>query len=510
MSEGRTGRADTPPAAELRAVEAIHGLGAVLRSRGYAAETITERLGIDASRGIRSDEVPVHLRRLHHCDALDDLIRLFLLNAPLTLEEAQAALAPVSIADLEHVGILGEEGSAVRSLLRMVPYRGMLFAYDVHQPGSLQQDSVLGWTASARTLASMTVRRPVESALDMGTGSGVQALLAAGHAERVVAVDVNPRALWLTTLNCHLNGISNVECRQGDLFQPVADERFDLIVTNPPFVISPAHDYLFRDAGYERDELSKAVVSGAAAALNEGGFAHVMCNWIVRLDEPWWEPVAAWVDGSGCDVLLLHYDTLDPIRYAAGWNEDAASDRDRFATILDSWLSYYDRHGIEAIAMGAVILRRRTSDEHWVVRSELAKGPSGWGGTQVERIFAAQDDRAWVEDDQALLSRAFLPVSGHRLDQVLTFHDGAYTAEDAAILLDDGLGVRNRVPPEALHVLLRMDGSLPLRQLVRETAEDTGLDPDALSARVVESVRDLFQLGFLESRHRVDLRAVAD
>ena len=59
-------------------------------------------------------------------------------------------------------------------------------------------------------------------------------MLAADHAEHVVAVDLNPRALWLTELNCRLNGIANVECRKGDLFEPVAGETFDLVVTNPP------------------------------------------------------------------------------------------------------------------------------------------------------------------------------------------------------------------------------------------------------------------------------------
>ncbi len=113
--------------------------------------------------------------------------------------------------------MLRREGSLVRALVRVAPHAGLLIAYDTHQPGSLRQDSVLGLTSSARTLASMTVRDPVGRALDLGTGCGVQALLAAGHAEQVAAVDLNPRALWLTDLNCRLNGVTNVDCRQGDL-----------------------------------------------------------------------------------------------------------------------------------------------------------------------------------------------------------------------------------------------------------------------------------------------------
>ena len=100
--------------------------------------------------------------------------------------------------------------------------------------------------------------------------------------------------------------------------------------------------------------------------------------------------------------------------------------------------------------------------------------------------------------ESSLLDLSFAPIDGHRLQQVLRFGDGAYTAEDAVILLDDGLGLRNRVPPQALHVLLRMDGSRSLRDLVLETSEETGLDVEALAASAVECVSELFELGFLE------------
>ena len=263
-------------------MDALPQLRSALDSAGYSAEAIAQRLGLDTTLLIRREQVPVHLRRLRHADALDALIGFFLLQSPLSVQEAEAVLAPARLADLEKIGVLRREGPAVRALLRLMPHAGLVIAHDTHQPGSLQQDSVLGLTSSARTLASMTVRDPVGRALDLGTGCGVQALLAAGHAEQVVAVDLNPRALWLTDLNCRLNGVTNVDCRQGDLFEPVAGETFDLVVTNPPFVISPSGDYLFRDSPLEEDGLSRAAVTGAAAILAEGGLAHVMCNWIVR------------------------------------------------------------------------------------------------------------------------------------------------------------------------------------------------------------------------------------
>jgi methylase of polypeptide subunit release factors len=124
------------------------------------------------------------------------------------------------------------------------------------------------------------VRRPVRSALDVGTGCGVQALLAARHAARVVGVDLNPRALVLGELGARLNRVANVTWRAGSLFEPVRAERFDLIVANPPFVISPEEGSLYRDSPAPADEISQRVVSEAGHLLEEGGFAHILCNWV--------------------------------------------------------------------------------------------------------------------------------------------------------------------------------------------------------------------------------------
>src|SRR5581483_8369941 len=93
-----------------------------------------------------------------------------------------------------------------------------------------------GWVGSfsptAYWLASLTPRRRVARALDVGTGNGAQALLAARHSGHVVATNVTERALAFTRTNAALNGIENVETRAGSLFEPVAGETFDLITCN--------------------------------------------------------------------------------------------------------------------------------------------------------------------------------------------------------------------------------------------------------------------------------------
>src|SRR5206468_2918889 len=110
---------------------------------------------------------------------------------------------------------------------------------DPTREGDLSADFVAAYTAASRLCDALTPRPQVNRALDVGTGSGVHALLAARHAREVVATDVNARALAFTELNAALNGVTNVECRFGSLFEPVAGETFDLITCNAPYVVSP-------------------------------------------------------------------------------------------------------------------------------------------------------------------------------------------------------------------------------------------------------------------------------
>ena len=111
------------------------------------------------------------------------------------------------------------------------------------RPGRpLHAEHVLGIGGATQTLIGATVRRPVGTALDLGTGSGVQALHLATHAGAVTATDLSERALRFAATTAALNG-QDWELLRGDLVAPVAGRRFDLVVSNPPFVVGPGHHH---------------------------------------------------------------------------------------------------------------------------------------------------------------------------------------------------------------------------------------------------------------------------
>ncbi len=458
-------------------------------------------MGISEEFSFRRPDVPLYLRRLPAEGKLSTLIRLFLLGVAVDLKEAAGCLKPLAVKRLEQMGLVERSALGVRSRVRILPYNGLLFAYDRHDdnPADFPPDYVIGVNPTSVTLASLTVRRPVTSALDLGTGCGVQALLAARHSDHVVAVDINPRALNFSAFNARLNGMSHVECRQGSMFEPVEGSRFDLIVCNPPYVISPDSQYQYRDSGLPSDAICREIVRRVPTYLNEGGFAHILCNWVRHRDEEWSARLEEWVDGNGCDAWLLHYKTEDPLTYAANWNRPLQFGNEAaYSTVLDHWLDYYRGLDIEAISSGAIILRRRSQGPTWVRADDLPSGSIGPCSDHIMQFFEAQDYLSHLKDEQALLNEAFRLVEHHRLDQSMKSRDGRFVMQEAVLRLEKGLKFHGNLDAYTIQLVSRCDGRRPLGDLIAELAQAMGLPLGELTSAIVAVVRNLFVLGFLE------------
>ncbi len=213
---------------------------------------------------------------------------------------------------------------------------------------------MLGVGGASTLLAQVTVRRPVGRALDIGTGSGVQALHLSTHAGAVTATDTNPRALRLAAMTAELNCI-DVELLAGSLMEPVAGREFDLIVSNPPFVISPRGHYTYRDGGLAGDALCAQLVGQLPGHLAEGGFGQLLVNWEHHAGRDWRDRVAGWLTGTGCDAWVIQREVQDPAEYVELWLADSG---DSDPALYDAWLADFEARGVEAVGFGIVTLRR--------------------------------------------------------------------------------------------------------------------------------------------------------
>ena len=470
-----------------------------LEAAGYTTDAIQERLG-SGRISFAAPEVAVHLRRLRAGERFSALVKLFFFGLTVPASETRTALGRPTIRRLCEADWLEAVGDGVRAALKLVPHGDLLVASDRDSGDAKPADWVAGVHPPSVTLAKLTVRRPVGSVLDVATGNGIQAMLASRHAEAVIAADINSRALAVAALNARLNRIRTIELRQGSFFEPVDGERFDLVTCNPPYVISPESRYAFRDSGLPGDTVSRDLVQQAPMFLNEGGFAHILVSWAHEVDDPW-SPLERWVDGSGCDSWLLHFGSDDPISHAGEWlGPLALEDPVRHEESLGEWLAYCDRLGIEAIAHGAVILRRRAGGRSWVRRDDVSLERLEQASDHVVRVFASQDYLEALPDERAMLDAAFRLAERHHLEQTLRYRGGEAESRGSVLTLDEGLGFRIAVDRHTERLLPLLDGRRPLREVLEQCSGELALDDEnraRFESAALPVVRRLVELGFV-------------
>jgi methylase of polypeptide subunit release factors len=480
------------PIVSVRERAQLAAVREVLDAALFTAEAVEAAVGEREELTLSPDRLPFYASSLNAEPPLRELVRLFVLGEALELCAAARAVAPVDSDVLVELRLASIERGHLRPLVHVVPFRDVIVVHDlVVQP--LAHDHVLGISPSSRVLASLALRHEVEAALDVGSGCGVHAARAARHSSRVVATDLNLRAVRLTALTACLSGVE-VDARVGDLLEPAGGSVFDLILANPPFVISPDRAHLFRDGGRPGDEISKATVEQAAARLREGGFAQIMANWISSPDD-WSARPRAWVADSGCDAWILRFDRREPSEYARRFLYPPGPLDPGYAEAVGRWLEYYRREGIEEISGGMVVLRRRRG-RSWVRADELSAVTSSMGD-QLLQLFAAVDEVEALPDPRALLHWHLGLLAEHRLDQTLLFRGGRYEAGPASLRPAVGVGIAASVPALELPVLFQLDGTRPLGDVLEDVCRQTGQDPADGVPALLATVCNLYERGFL-------------
>jgi methylase of polypeptide subunit release factors len=478
---------------------AAERLGTTLRRVGYSEDAIHRLLGEDAYSSERSD-TPAEERRLPDTP-LATLVRLLFLQLPVAAEEAEAALGRAGIDALDVTG-LADVGDQVRPRVRILPIGKVLLASDgFSRDGDDPADYVATYTPTARVLDSLTPRPRVERALDVGTGSGIHALLAAQHARHVIATDVNPRAIAYTKLNAALNGLRNVECRRGSLFEPVEGETFDLITCNAPYVVSPETRWVYRDSEFSADDVSKLVLLAAAEHLTEGGYAAMLVSWLAVDEAAPDERILAWTEASGCDSWILSTMNSDPITHAAEWNSHLAGEA--LGEALDEWTEYFDSLGVESVSEGAVVLHKRSGAEHTARVDELDEEELDDAGDQILRAFEARAKLADLGGDRELLSARVGVASSLRLDREVEPSGGRAVDVDGSVELTEGTKHAVDASADVQEVVASLDSRLRLSEVIDTTADRLGLLDDevgTLREEALDAVRELLELGALRFR----------
>ncbi|MDR8408141.1 methyltransferase [Nonomuraea sp. 3-1Str] len=457
-----------------------------LLENGYTIDGVRDRLGDVAASALAREELVPALRATADGDPLGTLIRLWWLGVPVPADRLPAVV--------RECGLVGADGGAgdgmVRAEVHLQPWEtgGYVVSDRKVRPGdpALRPGHVVGAGGASANLAQLATRRPVGRALDLGTGCGVQVLHLADRAGEITATDVNPRAVELARLSWELSGITGVDARTGSMFEPVEDELFDLVVSNPPFVISPGGHLTYRETGGDGDDFCRDLVRRAPRHLSPGGQAHFLANWMHVEGDDWRDRVGGWLAGTGCDAWVVERDVQDPAEYVELWLRDAAEQgTPGYTEHYDRWLSWFDERKVEAVGFGWISMRNSGTLDPVVRLERLTHQVSLPVGDYVDRVLDAIATAHRVED----LQTARLRTAEGLLDERV----GLPGAEDPMRIVlrqTDGLRRSREVGTVEAALAGVCDGDLALGPLLNVIAELVGdgqvLGADALRPLIAE------------------------
>lgn len=398
---------------------------------------------------------------------------------------------------------------------------------------ALAPDHVLGIGRAGLTLAALTPRKPVETALDLGVGCGIQTLYLLRHVRQVVATDISTRALEFTAFNVALAGVDSarVQLRQGNLLEPVAGQRFDLIVSNPPFVITPPSVRQaglplmeYRDAG---GPILPVLVRGLEDHLNPDGVAVMLGNWEHREGTSWRTSVNQWI-GKSLDAWIIQREVQDPVEYAAMWLRDGGLTPERsgvaFENALAAWQEDFDSRQVSGVGMGYLVFHAPSvaatggpggtalegqaapeepaSDtaapgavvEPWRVLEEVPTSGQGALGEHVAQVIAAHEALRGLDDAQVAALK-LRTASGLSKEEALT-----PTPVPTAPVIRQAEGFGRVIAvgmPEVALLSASDEGLLTVAQIAAAVASLTSEDQAAVLADMVAATRTFAHAGMV-------------
>lgn len=526
---------NTPDAPRSDLPGLLDSLASDLRGIGYTVDGVAGLLGPAAHSALARDQLVPALIATEKAGtaegataALAAVVRLWLLAEAQPAATLDAALPGLRTEGLLELGLVEpSDDGRIQAKVDLRPYgweknddgsggAELWVASDLaaHQrPGVLRHDHVLGIGQASTTLVQVTARRHVATALDLGTGCGIQTFHLLHHAEHVTATDISARALAFTRFNLLLNAgelhldpgalESRVSLRLGSMLDPVAGEEFELVVSNPPFVITPrslgeaaADQFTYRDGGLPGDEIVASLVRALPGILTPGGTAQLLGNWEIPAGADWAERPQSWA-GPDTDVWLIQREQVSPEQYAETWLQDASTARDR-ALYQQSYAAYLDdfaARNVEGIGFGMIWLRRPVGRpvlrrfEEIAYPIEQPVGPHL--GAAVERVD-------WLASHE--VADAHLVVAE---DVTEERHQRPGAEHPGVILLRQGAGLRrtNLLSTELAGFVSACDGDLTAGQIIGALEAllggGEGWDAGAFRAGLLTEVGNLVRDGFL-------------
>jgi methylase of polypeptide subunit release factors len=459
------------------------------------------------NKHFNSTEIPqLHLLKLYACgiplepSRLTTLFHWFWIGTPVETAMAGEWIPPQFIRLLIKSGILIEENNHFRSTVRISPFDKYLVLSDhaIRAGGTLGANTILWPNPTTLLCYHLSLRSPGARTLDLGTGSGILALSSAEHSSQVIATDLNPRARQFCLFNAALNGAPNIEFREGNAFEPVNDERFDFILANPPFFVTPSVRRIYSDNAMDLDEFCRMLVRQAPQHLTEGGYCQMLAEWVEFDGQPWEEKLKEWFDGLGCDVWVLVLYSRSSLDYAIlrVFEDKDEVTPETHAALAAEWHAYFKQKRVVSMYGGIIVLRKR-SGRNWTRMEESRTIPARPFGDVLRRTFENRDALECYASDQLLLaSRPALPPSARLQKQSVLSPEG-WKLTSVEILSGEGLPRSISLQSQVADFLALCNGWTTLRENADRFAALVKADPATVHRECCSLIRLLAECNMI-------------
>jgi SAM-dependent methyltransferase len=368
-------------------------------------------------------------------EPLDVLIRLVLDGEFVCEEVIDSMLPPGALAAMERLQVLARDEQRPGELfapLSLYPAGGgLLLAGD--RPGTpdgskywLPPDVVYpGIVENTRNFLAGLPQTPCEALLDLGTGSGIAALLASRYAKHAWGADIAARSVRFAEFNRRLNGIENGTIVEGDLYEAVAGLTFDRIVTHPPYVPARKNEVIFRDGGTDGEQILQRAIEGLPRHLRVDGRFYTLVLGADIEGETFEDRIRKWLGPNQAefDLVMVSHSLRSPIEFVA----NSLGGGKIKLTDLKFWSEIWIARRAQFLFYGTVLIRRHA--RHGPGFTARVQRGSGFRPEHQEWLLDWMTECRQSGATDLLMGLHPAPVPGLELHVLHRYQEGCFSAE---------------------------------------------------------------------------------
>ena len=453
--------------------------------------------GFDSALFERGEIGPDRVAVFHPDSANQEtLLRIFVEGREVSEGEARAALSQ-SFTSVLGLGLLTSGDGRVKSNLRLRVRAEGTFADDFSSRLTKSpEDFVMGVASTTRMVRALALPGKRDRILDLCCGGGWLGITLKEENSSVIGSDLNPRALEISRFNARMNGVAGIDWRLGSWYEKVP-EKFDLIISNPPFVISPGGQSVALDTE-DNETVIPSVLGGIADRLNPGGSFCMLLDWHFMDEEEWSRVPLAGFDHAELQILLFEIKRQTPEEYARHWvgQDPRFGESGAFREEVDRWVCFLKDRGYLGLSSGFLVIRKCLPGEEWLLKEsrELAQ----FNSTTSVDLLGIFEGQSWLKNNQHDFLDLHFKVADGLIQTSQSFlKDGKWEVANLKLTSAGLVAYDGHIDQSLLDIIDAASEGRTIREILPALAAPLGVEPEAISDQVSDLVKELISLGII-------------